>query len=268
MIRAPGSILAVFLALAPPLRAEKVALVVSDERQATAARARAAKGVDVVAFDGVRLADPLEKGRFVAALQAAGRVVTATGGRACGWLARELEGVPIHCFMPYDGRQVLDFARAAGWRRIAAVHISGYEKVYAHLRGLAGERGIELVAVHVDRTRELTAALPKALPGVQAVWILGDPLLTRGPAFDYLVETSLSRRVPIIAPGTDLVPLGAFVGAENDEAAVLRRAVEASNAAAAGAPSVELVTEVAGGRLLVNRVLARKWGLRVPGGGK
>lgn len=266
MSGARGVIAAVCLALGPPASAAKVSLIVADRSQAEAARARAGAGVSVLAFDAIRLGDPIEKGRFLAALQASDRVIAATGGRACGWLGREVEGVPVQCFMPYDGAQVLDFARAAGWRRIAAVHISGYEKVYDHLRGLARARGIELTAVHVDRLRELTSALPPALERAQAVWILGDPLLTEGAAFDYLVSNTLARRIPLIAPGAELVARGAFLGAENDGAALTRHAVAAANAAAAGGPPETGVTEVPGGRLAVNKVLARRWGVRVPGG--
>lgn len=268
MIRAPRLILAAFLALAPPARAatEKVVLIVSTPAQARAAAPRAHKGVTVLAFEGLRLGDPIEKGRVLADLQASDRVISATGGRACGWLGREVDGVPLQCFMPYDAPQVLDFARKAGWRTIAAVHITGYEKVFLRLRALARERGIELSAVHVDHLRELTAALPRAIAGADAIWILGDPLLTQGAAFDYLVETSLARRLPLIAPGLGLVAHGAFLGAENDPDALNRAALEAANAAAAGSPASDGVTEIAGGRIEVNKILARRWGVRVPGG--
>lgn len=268
MIRAPRLLVAAFLALPPPAGAatEKVTLIVSTPAQARAAVPRARPGVTVLAFDALRLADPIEKGRVVAALQASDRVISATGGRACGWLGREVEGVPVQCFMPYNAPQVLDFARAAGWRRIAAVHITGYEKIYGRLRALARDRGIALAAVRVDRLRELAAALPPAAKDADAIWIIGDPQLTEGAAFDYLVETSLARRLPLIAPGFELVAHGVFLGAENDAGSLYRTAVAAANAAAAGEPAGEDVSESPGGRLEVNKVLARRWGVRVPGG--
>lgn len=266
MIRAPGLTAAVFLALAPPAGAAKISLVVADEAQARAAGARTAPDVSVRTFDRVRLSDPLEKGRFLAALQASDRVIAATSGKACGWLAHEIEDAAVHCVMPYDAKQVLDFARAAGWRRVAAVHVTGYEKVFGRLRVLARGRGVELVAVRVDRIRDLPAALPQALTTVHAVWVLGDPLLTEGPAFNYLVEATLARRIPLIGPGEDLVARGVFLGADSDRKAMILHAADVANAAAKGAPPDDAAPEAPGGRLVVNPVLSRRWGVIVPGG--
>lgn len=262
MSRARGLLAATVLALAAPGRAATVSLVVADVKAAASAE----KGVSVMAFDRASLADPIEKGRFLAALQASDTVIAAADADACGWLAAEVEGALVHCLTPYDAAQVLDFARAAGWRRIAAVHLTGYEKVYGRLRTLARTRGIELVAVRVDRLKELTAAVPGAMKNAQAVWILGDPRLTGGAAFDYLVEVTLARRIPLIAPGAQLVARGAFLGADADRASMTRHAVDAANAAARGGAAAP--GEVPGGRLAVNRVLARRWGVSVPGGAR
>lgn len=262
MSRGRGLTVAALLALGPPAAAAKVSLIVSDESQARAAGARAGKNVRVRAFDRILLSDPLEKERFLAALRASDRVIAAAG---CGWLAREVERVPVDCVTPYNAGQVLDFARAAGWRRLAAVHMRGYEKVFDRLRARARARGIELVAVRVERSRDLTAALPQAMETAQAVWVLGDPLLTEGPAFDYLVETALARRVPLIAPGAELVDRGVFLGADCDPADLLRRSLAVANAAAKEEAPNDSAMEVSAGRLVVNRVLARRWGVRVPG---
>lgn len=266
MTRAPSLTVAVFLALAPPVSAAKITLVLLDREQAAAAAARAAPGVSVLAFDQVRTGDPIDKGRFLAAVQASDRVISATGGKACGWLARETEGVPLHCLVPYDARQVLDYGRTAGWKRIAVVHMEGYEKVFARMRVHARARGVELLPVRIERLRELPNAFPAVLNTAQAIWILGDPLLTEGPAFDYLVEASLARRLPLIGPGAGLVARGAFLGADSDAAAMVRHATDVANSAAAGAAPDDSNAEVSGGRLSFNQVLARRWGMRVPGG--
>lgn len=266
MIRARLLTAAAFLALAPPAGAAQISMVVLDQEQARAASARAAPGVKVLAFDEVRPGDPIGKGRFLASVQASDRVITATGGKACGWLARETDGVPIHCVVPYDPRQVLDFARAAGWKRIAVVHMEGYEKVFARMRLHARERGITLEPVRVEKIRELPESVPRALKTAQAVWILGDPLLTEGPAFAYLVEAALARRLPLLGPGADIVTRGAFLGADSDSKAMVKHSVDVANAAAAGAAPDDSDVEVAGGTLSFNQVLARRWGVRVPGG--
>lgn len=268
MIRARTLTAAVFLALGPPASAARISLVVLDREQAAAAAERAAPGVKVLAFEPVRTGDPIEKGRFLAEVQASDRVISATGGKACGWLARETDGVPIHCVVPYDARQVLDFARTAGWRRIAVVHMEGYEKVFARMRKHARARGIELEPVRIARIRELPGAVPLALKSAQAMWILGDPLLTEGAGFDYLVETALARKIPLLGPGADIVARGAFLGADSDFAEMVKHSVAVAAAAAGGVAPDDSDTEVNGGKLFFNQVLARRWGVRVPGGAR
>jgi ABC-type uncharacterized transport system substrate-binding protein len=253
------------LALAPPAEAAKVTLIVSDKTQAAAAAALAAKDVSVLAFDRARLVDPIEKGRFLATAQASDRIIAAAGGRACGWLTREIEGVPVYCVTPYDSNQVLDFAQAAGWRRVAAVYAPGYEKVYGRLRARARQRGVELAGVRIEKLRELPEALPTALKSAQAVWILGGASLTEGPAFEYLLKSTLARKVPLVAPGLDSVSRGAFLGVESEPSALMRHAVGVANAAAQGAAPDDSTAEVPGGRIAVNRVLARRWGVAVRG---
>lgn len=267
MRRARGLFVAVFLALAPPAAAAKVCVVVSTS-QAGAAAARAGKDVTVLAFDPARLADPIVKGRFLAALQASDRIISSADARACAWLGREVEGVAVHCVAPFDAGKILDFARAAGWKRIAVVHMKGHEKVYARLRILARRRGVVLDSVRLEGTRDLAKALTRALESARAVWVLNDPLLIDGAAFDHLVEATLARRIPLIAPDAALIARGAFLAPESAPAAAARFAVDAANLAAVGAPTAAALATAPGGRLVVNRVLARRWGVRVPGGAK
>lgn len=266
MNRAPGLAAAVFLALAPPAAAAKIALVVAGDQQAAAAAGRSTKNVSVLAFDRAGLADPIARGRFLASLQVSDRVVVAGGGGACGWLNREVDGVPVDCVTPYDAGQIVAFARSAGWRRVAVVHMGGYEKVFGRLRVRARRYGVELAAVRIERPRDLPAALPRALPSAQAVWILGGPSLLEGAGFEYLVKATLAKRIPLIAPGADVVARGAFLGAETDRAGVLRHALGLANAAAAGAAPEDSPAEAPGGRLVFNKVLARRWGITIPGG--
>lgn len=267
MRRARGLLVAVFLALAPPAAADKVCVVVSTS-QARVAAARAGKDVSVLAFDPAGLADPIVKGRFLAALQASDRIISSADSRACAWLGREVEGVAVHCVAPFDAGKILDFARAAGWKRIAVVHMSGHAKVYARLHDLGRVRGIALAPVRLEATRDLARVLPRALESARAVWVLNDPLLIDGAAFDHLVEATLARRIPLIAPDAALIARGAFLAPESDPAASTRHAVDAANLAAAGAPIPGAITDVPGGSLVINRVLARRWGVRVPGGAR
>lgn len=258
-----GAAFAAFLALAPPASAAKVTLVVADEKSRREAAALAGDEVSVLAFDRVKMTDPIAKGRFLAALQAGSQVVSATRGRACGWLAGELEGVPLRCLLPYNAAQVLDLARQARWRRIPTLYVPGYEPVFGRVRGEAGARGIELLPLLVRRPADLPSRLPALLEGADALWLLDGPL-TEGASLDYLVEQSLSRRLPLITSRPELLARGAFLAAESGDAALLRHAVSVATAASRGEDFSG--RDPPPGRMHVNEVLARRWGLRVPGG--
>src|SRR6185295_3542576 len=97
------------------------------------------------AFDLDKVADPISKGRLLAELQASEYVVVV-GVEAGGWIARELEGVPVYfagCLpeargidlkaegwsgtMPYSAEQMLDLAGATGWKTIGLAFTPGYE---------------------------------------------------------------------------------------------------------------------------------------------
>ena len=145
------------------------------------------------------------------------------------------------------------------------MHTKNSESFFAGLRASARARGIELVDVRIGGSRDLPAALPRAMKNSQAVWLVGDSTLTEGAAFEYAVKTSLAHRVPLIAPGDGLVARGVFLGIVNDRAAMARHAVGVANAAAKGLPA-GAAADVPAGRLVVNEVLARRWGVRVSGG--
>lgn len=257
-----GAAIAVFLALAPPASAARVTLVVADEKARRAAVALAGEEVLVLAFDRARLADPIAKGRFLASLKAGSQVISASRAHACGWLANELDDVPLRCLLPFNAAQVLDFAREARWRRVPTVYSPGYEDIFGRLRGAGRARGLELSSVLVRRPADLPARLPAALEDADALWLL-DSALAQGAVLDYLIELSLSRRVPLITAESGLISRGAFLDVELDDKALVRHAVSVATAASRGA---DAAGDPPPGRLLVNGVLARRWGLRVPGG--
>jgi hypothetical protein len=260
---APGLAAAAFLALAPPARAAKVTLVVHSEKARRTAAALAGADVKVVAFDRAKLSDPIAKGRFVAAAQSSGVVLSASRGRACGWLASELEGVSLRCLAPFNGAQVLDYAREARWRRVAAIYSPGYEKLLERLRSAARARGVELVPLPLRRASDLPDRLPAAVTGVDALWLI-DGSLASGASLDYVIEQSLSHRVPLVTSEPDLIARGAFLDAQIGDDALVRHAVSVATSIARGADAGD--TDPPPGRLLINAVLARRWGLKVPGG--
>jgi hypothetical protein len=246
------------------------------------------EGVRLRRFDARELSDPIANGRLLARLQASEGVV-AVGFDAAAWAARELEGVRVHFAggvtrvagptldargwtgeLPYGAGPLLDFAKAEGWKRLGVLHTPGYETVLPELRRAAAARGLRL-DVRSAPSRKDIPALAKALAAdCDALWVLGDPVLTRGPGFAFLVELSLSRRLPLVAPEPDMVEAGAYVAWEADWAASAAEAAKVARAArtAAGWPRDRLALGGGPGRLRVNEVLRRRWAGAGTGGSR
>lgn len=260
--------------------AARVSLVVEQRPAGELAGALERAHVLVIPFVRERLIDPLQKGRFLSALQASERVVVV-GLEASEWVARELEDVPVHfagglarvpgaalAGQPWSGTlgcsaaQFAGYARDAGWRRVTLLHTPGYERALGPLRDAARAAGLEVSDAAVRGRADLPRSAPRAMSAADALWLVGDPLLTQGAGFDYLVELSLSRKVPLIAPEPALVGGGALLACEPDPGRALRRGA----AAALGpAPAPGSFSDGDAGRLLINKVLARKWGVPARG---
>lgn len=245
-------------------------------------------GVRLRRFDPRELSDPIANGRLLARLQASEGVV-AVGFDAASWAARELEGVKVHFAggvtrvaghalaargwtgeLPYAAGPLLDFAKAEGWKLLGVLHTPGYEAVLPELRREAAERGLRLSVRSAPSRKDIPAAAGELAADCDALWLLGDPVLTRGPGFAFLVELSLSRRLPLVAPEPDLVGEGAYVAWEADWGAVTVEAAKVARAsrAAAGWPRVRLALGGGPGSLRVNEVLRRRWAAGRPGGSR
>ncbi|TBR18229.1 hypothetical protein EPO15_15415 [bacterium] len=239
-------------------------------------------------FEPRELADPIVSGRLLSRLQAADGVV-AVGGDAAAWAARELDGARVHLAgglsrvpgatlkargwggsLPFPAGAFLDLARAEGWKRVGVLYTPGYEGLLPAVRAAAAARGVAVVLRAAAGRQDIPAAAQALAKECEALWLLGDPALTAGAGFDYLLELSLSRRLPLLAPDAEAVTAGAYAAWEPDLKAVALRAAEVAKAAHgdAGWPPGRLVFDGApAGRLRVNEVLKRRWSA-TPGGSR
>lgn len=237
--------------------------------------------VQVRRFEPGHLGDPIASGRLSARLRSADGVVVV-GAAAAAWALRELEGVPVHLVggaaaapvalleargwsgeLPYAPGPVLDFARQEGFKRLGVLHAAGYEGLLGELRQAAAARGVALRERRVGGARDLSEGLRELAAGVDALWVLGDPVLVQGAGFAYLVEFSLARRLPLIAPGAEAVAGGAYAGWEPDWKALGERGAALAGASWTGRRPTLAFGEPRG-RVVVNEVLRRRWG----GGGR
>lgn len=238
-------------------------------------------GVRVRRLDEGRL-DPIAKGRLVSALEASERVVVV-GLEAAAWAAKELEDVPVHFeggvsrvpgaelaargwtgTLAWEPEQVLGFARAAGWKRLAVAYTPGYESALPALRAAARASSVTLGESAVAARPDIPAAVAELAGRSDALWVLGDPLLTGGAGIDFIIEQSLSRRLPLVAPDAGLVERGAYLGVAPDWPGLLAHAAALAAAAAARGPAAWPTARVAfsgrAGKVVVNEVLRRRWG--------
>ncbi|MBI5596843.1 MAG: hypothetical protein HY928_12190 [Elusimicrobia bacterium] len=237
-----------------------------------------ADGVRLRAFDAGELSDPIVSGRLSARLQASDGVV-AVGYETASWVARELEGGRVHFVggvsrlsgaalkargwsgeLSFPAGAFLDLARREGWRRVGVLLAAGYEGAEAALRAAAAARGLSVEVRTVSSRRDIPKAAQDLAGRCSALWVLGDPLLTRGAGFDYLVELSLSRRLPLLAPEPGMVDGGAFAAWEPDqEEAAARGAALSKGLSGEGWPASGVRFGSVAGRLRVNEVLRRRW---------
>lgn len=281
---------AIAAAAGPERAAAAVELLVEARPELTAAALGLGEGgaVNLRRFEARLLSDPIVSGRLQARLQVSDGVVVV-GYDAAAWAARELEGVRLHfaggvsrvsgaalTARGWSGElspgavRLLDLARSEGWKRVGVLYAAGFEGALPALRSAASARGVALELRAVAGRQAIPEAAQALAAKCDALWVLGDPILTSGAGFDYLIELSLSRRLPLLAPEADMVDAGAYAAWEPDWASAAAEAAKLALGArgAAGWPAAGVALGGAGGRLKVNEVLKRRWSERRPGGGR
>lgn len=241
--------------------------------------------VAVYVLDPINIADPIEKGKLVASLQARSLVV-AVGDEATGFVFRELEDTRVYFvgaglvsgewlkskfsagIFSYNIDAFLGAVKDLWPGAIGLVYTPGYEPVAAWIRQGASARGIVLREKKIDSIKEFTPAIRELLDGSRTIWVLGDPLLVRGAGFEFLSERALSRKIPVIAPGLWEIQHGAFLGFDPAADALASRASEAIGSVlsgtSGGAPRFEPAP--GDGTLLINETLADRWKVAPPSG--
>jgi len=271
---------------------EKVAVVVDGaDEQASPISEKVAKSIharaEISVYDlsRINLPNPIEKGKFLASLEAKDLIV-AVGDGATEFVTHEMEDVPIYFadvglikgdqlsapsttgIFSYNVGSLLDAVKKLGEEKIGVAYTPGYAPVAGWIRKGASERGLLLSEKKISDLKDLAPAIRDLMEHSQAIWVVGDPLLVRGAGFQFLTERALSNKVPIIAAGLWEVQHGAFMAFEpaaDPLASEAAKAVDSIlNGQAGQAPRLQPAP--ASGVLLVNGTLAEKWKLQLPEG--
>jgi len=231
--------------------------------------------------------DPIAKGRLLAGLQRADLVVPIAD-RATDFVLREREAVPVYFIgaaslvegralaapdvsgvLPYNIEDSLALIQTLGLSPLGLAYTPGYSSVAAAIDKAAGARGIATVRRSIVTRGAVGPAVRDLTASARVVWVLGDPLLTRGAGFDFLIEQSLAARVPVVAPARWEVARGALVGSEIPSAALAEAAGAGVRTLLVGAPApgdARLTPAPSGGTFLVNRTLIQRWSITMPPG--
>jgi ABC-type uncharacterized transport system substrate-binding protein len=229
------------------------------------------------------VADPIQKGRLLAVLGAADLVVPV-GDRATEFVLGEMEDARVFFIgaglvrgaalaspdvagiLAYNAEEVLDLVKTLRTASLGVAYTPGYESVAERIAQAGAARGIRVVKAKAGSLPEVAASVRKLTEETQAIWALGDPLLVRGAGFQFLVERSLSRALPLIGSSAWEVKRGALLCLEpSAESLAARAGPLVAEMMARRAPSEKLTLAPAGGTFIVNEKLAEKWTIAMPG---
>lgn len=287
-VRAPA-------AAAPLPREQRLAVVLEagDERQRpvlerirkTVAGMRGPPALSVHEFRREELADPIVKGRLLAAL-AGGDFLVALGDGAAELVTGELEDVPLYFAgvsllggerlaptvsgtFSYNVDRLLDAAQSLWSGRIGLAYTPGYEPFADWVRRGAAARGLQVRERVIATPKDLAPAVRDLLEHSALLWLAGDPLLARGAGFQFVAEQALSREVPVIAAGGWEVRHGALLAFASDpEALAAEAAAEVEARLRSGrvpAPKAARLRQgPARGVLLFSEPMASKWKVKPP----
>ncbi len=225
-----------------------------------------------------QLGDPIYKGKLIAALEKA-RLVVAVGDDAAQLVSNEVEQAPIYFVSSVAAGSALADPRVAGtftysaqdllsamprsWKRdLGILYTPGYEPVVAQIRALAKGAGVTLRERSVMRAGDVPTAARSLMSSSKAVWVLGDPVLSRGAGFEFLVEQSLSQSIPLIGAGRWEVSQGAALCSEGRDDTVAQQASHAiADVLASKAQGQKLGLAESGGYIDYNRSLQTRFEL-------
>lgn len=277
------------LALAPGARAAsgRVAVVAeSSDRLGEPLLRELKKGsYTLVSFDRSDVGDPIKRGELLARLSANDLLVTI-GDPATTLVLDELEDARVYFvgaaivsgehlaskdvagILSYNVDRLLDGVQALGFKRLGYALTPGYERLASAIRAGAAARGLSLEERKVASQRDVPGAVGELMSRSQAVWLAGDPRLARGASFQFSVERSLARKVPLVVAGPWGVQRGGFLACEPSGEALAPAAAAAIRTLAGGGrlPESERIRTAPGGGLVYNAALAERWSLKIPSG--
>lgn len=232
--------------------------------------------------------NPVAKGRFLAQVST-GDWVIPIGDPATQVIADELDNLPtffvnaatlrggylsqqrVSGVLAYSFEQNLRVAKLLlpQLKTVGLLYSPGYEGLMEKMKASIHANGVEAVEELVTSRKEVGPAVRSLVARCDLLWIMGDPLLTQGLAFEYLLQISLPQKKPLFSPVPELVAEGALFCVQADPQKVAHAAAIAlGKLLGGGLPEALRIQQIPGpgGSLLLNRRLCEKWNLSIPAG--
>ncbi len=232
--------------------------------------------------------NPVAKGRFLAQVST-GDWVIPIGDPATQVIADELDNLPtffvnaatlrgdflsqqrVAGVLAYSFEQNLRVAKLLlpELKTIGLLYSPGYEKLMEKMKAAIRANGAESLDELVTSRKDVGPAVRRLVSRSDLLWIAGDPLLTQGLAFEYLLQVSLPLKKPLFSPVPELVADGALFCVQADPQKVAQAAAIAlGKLLSDGLPEDQRIQQISGlgGALLLNRRLSDKWNLSLPAG--
>jgi putative ABC transport system substrate-binding protein len=131
----------------------------------------------------------------------------------------------------------------------------------------AGRLGLTLVSKPVGDAREVRSALGEIASGIDGLWLMPDPKLITAEMFNYLLVTTLERKIALFGFLDSFTQAGALASIAPDYQEIGRRAARLAleiHGRAEGARLPVPAPQAGPGALTVNLKTARQLGLDVP----
>ncbi len=205
--------------------------------------------------------------------------ILAIGAPAASLLREKTKNIPIvYCMISDPGRydlagnniggvalkirpqeQLQLFKKALpAIRRIGVLYDPGVSgETIVEARAAAKDLNLLLIEKTVTRQADIADSLSEIIWGVDALWMIPDPTVVSKESFQYLLEASISRRLPLFTFSDVFVRRGALLALAPDYTAIGRQAGQLIQKILQGQSPGGIPLVYAQGSLVVNRHTAQ-----------
>jgi putative ABC transport system substrate-binding protein len=156
----------------------------------------------------------------------------------------------------------------SGLKRLGVIYQPKVSGDYlSEAQRVAASLGIILTPRAVSDAREVRGVLTELVAGVDGLWLLPDPQLITADMLNFLLVTTLERKLPLFGFLDSFTKLGALAAVAPDYKGIGQRAARIAGELAARAPEARLpVPAMAGspGLYSLNLKTARQLGIDIP----